>query len=309
MPASPASPPRQIGPTVWMTCPAGRRYPRVSRALPGGQPPSVRQLASSSGPAARWIAPSTPPPPSSEVLAALTIASTVSRVMSPNSIRIRSRGISSLAIARPVEKQERPSPLSGRSNWPPRMRSSADLLAEIAAEQLLVEDDAVAVIKGDLARLVGIGQSASFRQRLFAAGEAGARFAFSFLGHDPTLFRRMDSIDMASQHDPSRECDGFPLKTWPEIWRISDMPNSMASARQHGGAMPRSQILREARRRSTQIAARPLKKTGPALADPGKYAGGKPATGRLCRTGPEFKGEGPELAHMPHLCDMVENAL
>jgi len=51
------------------------------------------------------------------------------------------------------------------------------------------------------------------------------------------------------------------------------------------------------------------KKTGPALADPGKYAGGKPATGRLCRTGPEFKGEGPELAHMPHLCDMVENAL
>src|SRR5712672_3073489 len=209
MPASPASPPRQIGPTVWMTCPAGRRYPRVSRASPGGQPPSVRHSASSSGPAARWIAPSTPPPPSSEVLAALTIASTVSRVMSPNSIRIRSRGISSLAIARPVEKQERPSPLSGRSNWPSRIRSSADLLAEIAAEQLLVEDDAVAVIKGDLARLVGIGQSASFRQRLFAADEAGARFAFSFLGHDPTLFRRMDSIDMASQHDPSRECDGF----------------------------------------------------------------------------------------------------
>src|ERR1700720_1286359 len=50
------------------------------------------------------------------------------------------------------------------------------------------------------------------------------------------------------------------------------------------------------------------KKTGPALTDPGKCAGGKPATGRLCRTGPEFKGEGPELAHMPHLCDMAVNA-
>ena len=33
-------------------------------------------------PAARWIAPSTPPPPSSEFFAALTIASTASRVIS-----------------------------------------------------------------------------------------------------------------------------------------------------------------------------------------------------------------------------------
>src|SRR3954469_11170539 len=37
---------------------------------------------SSSGPAARWIAPSTPPPPRSDVLAALTMASTPSVVMS-----------------------------------------------------------------------------------------------------------------------------------------------------------------------------------------------------------------------------------
>src|ERR1700731_3272613 len=50
------------------------------------------------------------------------------------------------------------------------------------------------------------------------------------------------------------------------------------------------------------------KKAGPALADPGKYAGGKPATGRLCRIGPAFKGEGPELARMTHLCDMALNA-
>ncbi len=49
------------------------------RASPVGQPPSARHSSSNSGPAARWIAPSTPPPPSSDVLAALTIASTLER--------------------------------------------------------------------------------------------------------------------------------------------------------------------------------------------------------------------------------------
>src|SRR6266702_3536509 len=43
----------------------------------------MRHSMASSGPAARWIAPSTPPPPSSDALAALTIASTCSLVMSP----------------------------------------------------------------------------------------------------------------------------------------------------------------------------------------------------------------------------------
>src|SRR6478672_4312268 len=54
------------------------------RASPCSQPPSGRQASSSSGPAARWIAPSTPPPPSRLELAALTIASApASVVMSP----------------------------------------------------------------------------------------------------------------------------------------------------------------------------------------------------------------------------------
>src|SRR5579871_586156 len=66
-----------------MTWRAGRRYPPVILALPVSQPPRVRHSASNSGPAARWIAPSTPPPPSSERLAALTMASTSSVVMSP----------------------------------------------------------------------------------------------------------------------------------------------------------------------------------------------------------------------------------
>src|SRR5437879_7703144 len=62
---------------------AGKRYPRVNFAWPVSQPPRVRHSARSSGPAARWIAPSTPPPPRSELFAAFTIASTWSRVMSP----------------------------------------------------------------------------------------------------------------------------------------------------------------------------------------------------------------------------------
>ena len=41
-------------------------------------------------PAARWMAPSTPPPPSRLFLAALTMASTSSLVMSPSIISMRS---------------------------------------------------------------------------------------------------------------------------------------------------------------------------------------------------------------------------
>src|SRR5256884_3060344 len=52
-------------------------------ASPGGQPPARRHASRSSVPAARWIAPSTPPPPNRVVLAALTIASTACRVISP----------------------------------------------------------------------------------------------------------------------------------------------------------------------------------------------------------------------------------
>src|SRR5882672_7698548 len=60
------------------------------RASPVGQPPRVRHSASNCGPAARWIAPSTPPPPSNELFAALTIASTSSLVMSVRVSSIRS---------------------------------------------------------------------------------------------------------------------------------------------------------------------------------------------------------------------------
>ena len=59
----------------------------VMTAWPVGSRPisSTMRLHSSrmAGPPARWIAPSTPPPPISPELAALTIASTSSSVMSP----------------------------------------------------------------------------------------------------------------------------------------------------------------------------------------------------------------------------------
>src|SRR5437016_13118755 len=67
---------------------AGKLYPRVILASPGRQPPRVRHSASSSGPAARWIAPSTPPPPSSLVFVAFTVASTFCLVMSQRTISI-----------------------------------------------------------------------------------------------------------------------------------------------------------------------------------------------------------------------------
>src|SRR5262249_918929 len=82
-------------------------------AFPVSQPPSVAQAARSSGPAARWIAPSTPPPPSSVRLAALTIASTSSQVMSPSTISIWS-GMTALQTERSVKSKRHSGPLISR---------------------------------------------------------------------------------------------------------------------------------------------------------------------------------------------------
>src|SRR5213083_2143130 len=80
---------------------AGKLYPRVILASPGRQPPRIRHSASNSGPAARWIAPSTPPPPSSDVLAALTMASTPSVVMSATMTSSRAPAIWRAAKCQP----------------------------------------------------------------------------------------------------------------------------------------------------------------------------------------------------------------
>ena len=57
--------------------------PEVNFASPVLHPPSVAHSSRSEDPAALWIAPSTPPPPSKEELAAFTMAPISSRVISP----------------------------------------------------------------------------------------------------------------------------------------------------------------------------------------------------------------------------------
>ena len=100
-PGSPRSPPRQTGPTVWITWRAGRSPAVVAFASPVAQPPSRRHSSRIVGPPARWIAPSTPPPPSRDSFAAFTIASTSCCVMSPLTSRIWSLIRRSQPAARP----------------------------------------------------------------------------------------------------------------------------------------------------------------------------------------------------------------
>src|SRR5262245_64831970 len=76
-------PPRHTGPTAWITWLACRRPAVVATACPVGHPPIPRHASMMAGPPARWMAPSTPPPPARALLAALTRASTLCRVMSP----------------------------------------------------------------------------------------------------------------------------------------------------------------------------------------------------------------------------------
>src|SRR6516164_850862 len=60
----------------------------VAIASPGPHGAIAAPASSSRGPAARWIAPSTPPPPSRDSLAAVTIASASCAVMSPSTTSI-----------------------------------------------------------------------------------------------------------------------------------------------------------------------------------------------------------------------------
>src|SRR5699024_3833795 len=98
-----ASPACRFGPTVWMTHVASRSPAVVATAWPGGRPRTwvvcltSRQASSSAGPAARWMAPSTPPPPSRDEFAGVAMASTESAVAASvapaASEEVRIRGI------------------------------------------------------------------------------------------------------------------------------------------------------------------------------------------------------------------------
>src|SRR5579884_2811165 len=72
-----------MGPTAWKTYLACKRPAPVATALPVGQRPILRHSSMMLGPPARWMAPSTPPPPASAELAALTMASASTFVISP----------------------------------------------------------------------------------------------------------------------------------------------------------------------------------------------------------------------------------
>ena len=79
-----------MGPTVCITYLQGSLYALVIFASPVSHPCRLRHSASNSLPAARWMAPSTPPPPRRDLFAAFTIATTVVIfVMSPWVVRMR----------------------------------------------------------------------------------------------------------------------------------------------------------------------------------------------------------------------------
>ena len=76
--------------------------PSVIFAFPVGQPPSLLHASYNSCPAARWIAPSTPPPPASSLFAAFTTASQGILVMS---LRIIFSGMISSPFSKPSMRQ------------------------------------------------------------------------------------------------------------------------------------------------------------------------------------------------------------
>src|SRR5205807_8424761 len=172
-------------------------------------------------------------------------------------------------------------PFSRRREAFARRGSILHFLAEIAAQQVLLQNDSVAVVDRDLARLVGIGQPPGFRQRLVAVGEPASRLALAFLCYGPAPFGWMNSVNVASQHCPSRSGGlGSPTRSRRAAFRYCYAGSVLK--KETGTGVNRSRV---------------------------KDAGGKPATGRLCRTGPGVLGRGSGPAHTPHRCGMVENAL
>src|SRR5687767_8503562 len=85
-----------------MTYRAGSSPAVVAFASPVSQPPSWRHSWRIAGPPARWMAPSTPPPPSSDEFAAFTIASTFCFVMSPWTRSIRADNVTGTRLSRPT---------------------------------------------------------------------------------------------------------------------------------------------------------------------------------------------------------------
>ena len=79
----------------------------VITADPAGQGASAREARNSSGPAAAWMAPLTPLPPTSDELPAVTMASATTWQMSPRTTRISM----AIGLSRSERRTPRRSPL------------------------------------------------------------------------------------------------------------------------------------------------------------------------------------------------------
>ncbi len=102
---------------MWITHRAGSSPAVVHPASPVASPFGNRatQSCSTAGPPARWIAPSTPPPPRIRLFAAFTTASTCCFVMSPRTaLIVGTRPVCDGRAERPLGRQDPPPASTGR---------------------------------------------------------------------------------------------------------------------------------------------------------------------------------------------------
>ena len=201
----------------------------------------------------------------------------------PSAARRRTSASGPIAISKTSGSIERP--IAGLRTGAPSaapalpafiaaLSSPVEFLAQIGAEQTLFEDHAVAVIDQDPAWLIGVGQPAGRDDRLLASAEFAARLSFAFLCYRPAPAR---------PDEPDRR--GVPASIPPR----SLIMGSVCAA---NTPPPSGVPARAAGRSSWRLYGAVVlqKETGISVCRRSriKAAGGKPATGRLCRTGPRI---------------------
>src|SRR4051794_38831014 len=159
-----ARPPGSSIVAAWITQRAASSPPVVSTASPTGTGARSRDSRSSAGPAARAIAPATPPPCSSCELAAFAIASTSSRVMSACST-VSSATSPPIGRRHPVEVRAHPALVDREDERQERLllagvleRPGVDRLVAGVAVELLDQLARLVVAAPEVARCrVGVG--------------------------------------------------------------------------------------------------------------------------------------------------------
>ena len=124
-----------------------------------------RHSSRMAGPPARWMAPSTPPPPSRPELAALTIASVVSRVMSPRTSSSACAEVRAAVRHRGVREPMRPGEAEGarKDSGPLRPRAAAYFAPRTASLAALATTNFRRCRAGILIGLAGLGVAAHAR--------------------------------------------------------------------------------------------------------------------------------------------------